>query len=746
MAVTATQLQQIYFAYFGRPPDVDGYSFYLNNAASTPASVAIGFSASPESQALYGTVFGAAQVNAIYQNLFNRDAEPAGLVYWSGEVNAGRLTAAGAALGILQGAQNADKTSVDNKLAISVAFYNALDTAGEIIGYRGTEAASSARAFLKTVTSDASSVTSANASLNAKVAAAVEQGTSAPGANGGLSVSLTTATDNLQGGLGNDIFTGESSTVSAGDQVTGGSGVDTLRLFGTVVLPQLSSVESIYLNGNAASLNISAVTGVTKLEAENQTAGWTYTVTQGQSVKLSNSGNVTTTLAGTSTLTSLDFTANNVAGTVAVSGTAVTTVNLTGSSNTSSFTLTNSGGALATLNVLGDKMMTVATAVSTLKTVSASSFTGGLFFDQSSLSSDNALSFTGGLGNDKVTFKAGFFTTADVVDGGSGVDTLAVNDTTMALTAINAVKNMEVLQLNTSGATVDVSAITSLSSYATGPGNISATFNNSASGTAYTIDNSTGNTGTVTISNKTGETTANVTLNTDTVTGTKTLNALTIAGASTVNLVSAGSGTNNVGTLTGPGNVTYNVTGAAALTVFLVSSGSGSGVNASTFAAKLDASGSQLGDVLTGGSAADVLTGGSGSDILTGNAGADTFVFSGAGANTSGSTFGQNDTITDFVVGTDKLQFTNVNEVVSAQQAAVAAAVTALAAGSTASQVAVAMATANTTNQSVSFAVFGGSTYVLFEGTGSSTGSTSDVFIKLTGLTTAPTFAADVVA
>ena len=96
MAVTATQLQQIYFAYFGRPPDVDGYSFYLNNAASTAASVAIGFSASPESQALYGTVFGAAQVNAIYQNLFNRDAELAGLVYWSGEVNAGRLTAAGA--------------------------------------------------------------------------------------------------------------------------------------------------------------------------------------------------------------------------------------------------------------------------------------------------------------------------------------------------------------------------------------------------------------------------------------------------------------------------------------------------------------------------------------------------------------------------------------------------------------------------------------------------------------------------
>lgn len=56
-------------------------------------------------------------------------------------------------------------------------------------------------------------------------------------------------------------------------------------------------------------------------------------------------------------------------------------------------------------------------------------------------------------------------------------------------------------------------------------------------------------------------------------------------------------------------------------------------------------------------------------------------------------------------------------------------------------------ATANTTNLGVSFAVFEGNAYALFETTGASTGvAADDVFIKLTGVTTLPTFAADVIA
>ena len=63
--------------------------------------------------------------------------------------------------------------------------------------------------------------------------------------------------------------------------------------------------------------------------------------------------------------------------------------------------------------------------------------------------------------------------------------------------------------------------------------------------------------------------------------------------------------------------------------------------------------GSANNDIITGGSGNDTLTGGLGNDLLTGGAGSDKFVFSATpNANTN------HDTVTDFVHGTDILQFT----------------------------------------------------------------------------------------
>ena len=153
-------------------------------------------------------------------------------------------------------------------------------------------------------------------------------------------------------------------------------------------------------------------------------------------------------------------------------------------------------------------------------------------------------------------------------------------------------------------------------------------------------------------------------------------------------------------------------------------------------------------DVIVGGGGADFITGGTGNDTMTGSAGADTFVFLGTAGTTNNAVIGNFDTIADFLVGTDKLKFNAVTDVVSAQQAAVQTAVTALAAGSTAAQIVAAMVTANTTALAVSFATFGGDTYVLYE-TAAGAGTfavANDIFIKLTGVTVIPTFAADVVA
>ncbi|RJF95529.1 DUF4214 domain-containing protein [Noviherbaspirillum saxi] len=170
------------------------------------------------------------------------------------------------------------------------------------------------------------------------------------------------------------------------------------------------------------------------------------------------------------------------------------------------------------------------------------------------------------------------------------------------------------------------------------------------------------------------------------------------------------------------------------------------GSTASLFAFNL--TGTDNGDVLKGGAGADTINGGKDVDTLTGNGGEDIFVFVGtAGAGSSGTTFGQADLITDFVVGTDKLQFSGVSAVVSIQQSDVQTAVAALAGGSSATAIATAMATANVTSLGVSFAVFEGNTYVLFETTGSGTGvAADDVFIQLSGVSALPPFASAVIA
>lgn len=247
MAVTQTQINELYLAYFGRPGDTGGLAFYVGNPANTMASVAANFSASPESVALYGSTFGAAQINLIYQNLFSRDAEAAGQTYWSGEVAAGRLTAAGAAMAIMQGAQNLDRVTVQNKMTISNAFVAQLDTPAEIAGYSGALAVTVARNFMHLVDFTDLSVTTATALMAAQVAAAV--GTAippapapapapAPGPAPAPATNITLSVigaENVAGTSGDDSISGTYTDGSVGtfnstDTISGGLGTDTLTI------------------------------------------------------------------------------------------------------------------------------------------------------------------------------------------------------------------------------------------------------------------------------------------------------------------------------------------------------------------------------------------------------------------------------------------------------------------------------------------------------------------------------------
>lgn len=168
-------LVRAYLAYFGRPVDATGVQFF---ASRSEGEVAAAFDASRESQDLYGLSL-PLKINSIYHNLFNRDAEAAGLQYWNTLVTTGRISAPAAALEILKGAQGSDAATVQNKLAASSAFTRALDTPAEVAGYAGMAAALSARAFVAAVDGSAASLTRALGRVDAAVAAAVSAGTSA---------------------------------------------------------------------------------------------------------------------------------------------------------------------------------------------------------------------------------------------------------------------------------------------------------------------------------------------------------------------------------------------------------------------------------------------------------------------------------------------------------------------------------------------------------------------------------------
>jgi hypothetical protein len=229
---STTFLQQAYLAYFGRPADAAGLLTFANASES---SVIASFSASAESQQFFGSMDTFKQINTIYKNLFNREAEPAGLNHWAGKIISGEVTLAAAAMEILKNAQNSDKLAVTNKLAASSAFTAAIDTTAEIIGYSGAAAIAPARAYLAAVTSDAATLTAATAAaaLDASIASVVSAGSSSVG----QTLSLTTGADNLTGTTSNDTFTArvvqnnngeQTNQLATGDQINGGAGTDTL--------------------------------------------------------------------------------------------------------------------------------------------------------------------------------------------------------------------------------------------------------------------------------------------------------------------------------------------------------------------------------------------------------------------------------------------------------------------------------------------------------------------------------------
>lgn len=184
MAIVTTQVaavQQLYVAYFGRPADVAGLDYWTNivetNKGSTVA-VSAAFALSAEYTAAFAGMSNTQIVDKIYTNLFGRAADTAGRDYWVGLLNAGTIKVDTIVADVANGAQTTDKEIVENKVAGATAFTAALDLPAEQAGYNGTAALNLAKAFITSITTDASLTAAITpATLNTTVAGVVAAGT-----------------------------------------------------------------------------------------------------------------------------------------------------------------------------------------------------------------------------------------------------------------------------------------------------------------------------------------------------------------------------------------------------------------------------------------------------------------------------------------------------------------------------------------------------------------------------------------
>jgi len=112
MAVTTTQVQQLYLAYFGRPAEQAGLTYWTSQANANVTDISAAFAQSPEYTGVYGSLTRAQTVDTLYQNLFGRSAASNELNYW---VNSTDVSVSNLALALVNGATGTDRLLLDTK-------------------------------------------------------------------------------------------------------------------------------------------------------------------------------------------------------------------------------------------------------------------------------------------------------------------------------------------------------------------------------------------------------------------------------------------------------------------------------------------------------------------------------------------------------------------------------------------------------------------------------------------------------
>ena len=238
----ATQVQidnliGLYVGYFDRSPDPAGLQFWISQVDNGRdiTTIAQDFARSEEAKSLYPYLANPSNsspldfISSIYQNLFNRLPEAAGLSFWYDALTQGTVSVGDMIEAILQGARGTDATVVENK--IEVAFHWTTNAPEKKGGFTfDADAAAAAKAALSDIDQWQNSVDRAKEQTETYVAGEVHTPVVTPVVAEPQTFFLTREADNFTGNSAGDTFIAAPGTLQEGDVLNGGSGSDVLEL------------------------------------------------------------------------------------------------------------------------------------------------------------------------------------------------------------------------------------------------------------------------------------------------------------------------------------------------------------------------------------------------------------------------------------------------------------------------------------------------------------------------------------
>lgn len=122
---TYEDVTKLYVATFDRAPDADGIRWWVNSGYDL-TTIAHRFFYEPETKKKYPESLDNGEfVEAIYNNLFNRDPDPEGFQWWVDQLDSGNKRRENLILDAINGAGNKDAVILSNKTEVGMAYAEA---------------------------------------------------------------------------------------------------------------------------------------------------------------------------------------------------------------------------------------------------------------------------------------------------------------------------------------------------------------------------------------------------------------------------------------------------------------------------------------------------------------------------------------------------------------------------------------------------------------------------------------------